>query len=435
MKIPHEIASSLCQPVAIFGCGASGRAAAALLESAGASVLFYDRHSERCRCGTFNRTEALRHSLVIISPGFQPEHSWIKEARWAGCTVMSEFDLATRFWQGRMIAITGTNGKSTVTTLLADALRRAGLQAHAAGNIGIPLSQLCIDANTADTIAVCEVSSFQAEQSTALTPETVLWTNFDEDHLDRHPTLADYFKAKLSLVEKLGNGSFFVGESVHHWADKLGITLPGNTICVSEIHLPDDAIPATFRMSGQRSNLALVRAYWKAADLPAEALEQATEAYQPLPHRLSLILDTGLASYWNDSKATNFNAALAAVKSFEEPVYWIGGGKDKGGDIECFCKALAPHLRAAYVIGETSQEIARALGHNGIPVRECPTLEAAVRKAATAAEALGGRVVFSPGFSSHDMFDSYIDRGEQFNRFVLQLKDSPNLDKNLEKSA
>ncbi|HVT74392.1 MAG TPA: Mur ligase family protein, partial [Lacunisphaera sp.] len=189
---PANIARLLVRPVAVFGAGVSGLGVRELLARIGGVGEVYDEHAAAAS-SRFTPEHAARHGLVVYSPGFAPRHPWLAIARAAGCRCLGELDFASLFWPGELLAITGTNGKTTLTEFLAHALALAGRPAHVAGNVGYPLSRFVVEQAGRAGIAVCEVSSFQAETLEFLRPSAVLWTNFAEDHLERHAGMDDYF--------------------------------------------------------------------------------------------------------------------------------------------------------------------------------------------------------------------------------------------------
>lgn len=423
MDIPKLIAPCLSRPPAVFGAGVSGLAAAKLLERAGAAPVIYDAKGTAGAQTGFDATTAAKHDLVIYSPGFPHKHPWLAAARKAGALCLGETDFAFLFWKGPLVAITGTNGKTTLTEFLVFAHKRNGREAVAAGNIGFPLSGVLELGGSRAALPVCEVSSFQAEDMRYFAPTAFLWTNFDEDHLDRHANLETYFRAKYKLVGCLSTHRFIVGESVAAAARSFGIELPGYTEIATRAEvagkIPADSPFATFT---QRENYALARRYWLAEGWPEHALEEAARVFKPARHRLAKVAEIKEVSYWNDSKGTNFHAVRAAFDSLTgTPVHWIGGGQSKGGDLQAFAAFLAARAASINLIGQTSIELQNILQEKNIPNRVFTKLPDAVRSAATAARS-GDAVLFSPGFSSFDMFKSYAERGILFEQTVNVLK-------------
>jgi len=441
---PTFLAPLLARPVAVFGAGVSGQGVLALLAALGARGVVYDEKAEGAE-KNFTAKKAATHGLVIFSPGFAPEHAWLTTARAAGCTCLGELDFASLFWRGELVAITGTNGKTTLTEFLAHALNAAGRPAHATGNVGYPFSRLVVDQPASDVAAVvrpldasaltgaatssrplphtavCEVSSFQAETLQHLRPTATLWTNFAEDHLERHPGMDAYFAAKWRLVERTAPESVFAGSSVQHQARQYGKSLPASACIASEGQPADRRLEGSvFSAYPQRENFLLAAAWWRHAGLPEAQLYAAAQSFRLGAHRLTRVGEKRGVTFWNDSKATNFHAVEAALATFTAPVLWIGGGKAKGGDFAGFIRRIAKKIRHAFLLGETKTVLATFCRAYRVPVTPCATLEEAVRAACTLAGP-GDHVLLSPGFASFDMFRGYDDRGRQFESLVEKL--------------
>lgn len=417
---PSSITALLARPVAVLGAGVSGQGVLALLAAAGARGDLYDEKAEGAR-RSFTATEAAAHGLVVFSPGFPPDHAWLATARAAGCACLGELDFASLFWRGELVAITGTNGKTTLTEFLTHALNAVGRRAHATGNVGYPLSRLVVEHPDRTDIAVCEVSSFQAETLQHLRPTATLWTNFAEDHLERHPGMAAYFAAKRRLLERTAPGAVFVGSSVQRYAAESGNTLPAPACLATEGQQVDARLAGSvFAGYPQRENFLLAAAWWRQAGLPADALYAAARSFRLGEHRLTRVGEKRGVTFWNDSKATNFHAVEAALATFASPVLWIGGGKAKGGDLAGFVRRIAQKIRHAFLIGETSPALAGHCREARVPASACGSLEQAVGSAFALAVA-GDHVLLSPGFASFDMFRGYDDRGRQFTRLVEKL--------------
>ncbi len=419
---PESLRSLLARPVAIFGGGVSGVGVCASLAALGAEGVIYDVKST-----AFTAKAANTHRLVVFSPGFPPDHPWLAAARTAGCECMGEVDFAAMLWRGGTVAITGTNGKTTLTEFLTHALRAADRVAYATGNIGHSFSQLVdeTEGGTPDMIAVVEVSSFQAETLQRFRPDATLWTNFAEDHLERHLRLENYFSAKWNLVAGTAPGAVFAGSSVQRYAQRFDRPLPASASVVTEGQPADPLLAGTvFADYPQRENFLLASAWWRTIGLPAETLIRAAQDFQLGPHRLAKVAEHEGVTYWNDSKATNFHAVEAALGRFDAPVVLIAGGKSKGGDFAGFVHRIAPHVKHAILIGETSAELAFHCSSFRVAHTTCGSLAEAVRRAAELATA-GDNVLLSPGFASFDMFRSYSDRGEQFAELVRTLVTTP----------
>lgn len=422
----HRLLASA--PVAVLGAGVSGRGVLELLGRLGArGVVFDEKAAGKGGVNNFTAGQARLYPLVVYSPGFPPEHPWLALAREAGAECLGELDFASLFWRGRIIAVTGTNGKTTLTEFLTHALCSVGREAHATGNVGDPFSRLAAAslgdaAGAAGGVAVCEISSFQAETLRFLRPDALLWTNFAEDHLERHPGLDAYFAAKWNLVDRTTPGAVLVGSSVARFAARTGRgALPEESIVFSEVKTPDPRLAGTvFVTQPQRENFLLAAAWWRRTGLPEDALVAAAKSFRLGRHRLARVAEIDGVTWWNDSKATNFHAVEAAVAGFPAPVLLIAGGKSKGGDVAAFVRRLAPGVRRLFLIGETAPALAAACDAVGLDHLACGGLAQAVQEAAHSARP-GEHVLLSPGFASFDQFRNYEDRGNQFESFVNNL--------------
>lgn len=421
--IPEFLRDRLSRPVAVFGGAVSGQGTVELLARLGADSVIYDRKGGGAE-PVFSADDARGHGLVVFSPGFAPDHPWIRSARDAGCVCLGELDFASLFWTGPIIAITGTNGKTTLTEFLSHALNKAGRTAIAAGNIGYPFSRLVQQEFSADAIAVCEVSSFQAESLQHLAPAATLWTNLAEDHLERHGDMGAYFDAKSRLVTQTAPGMSWIGSSVASWAARLGRSIDGVNLVDTTALLPDSRLEGSpFATLPQRENFAMARAYWRSEGLDEEILFNSASGFRLGRHRLARVGSIGGVTFWNDSKATNFHAVAGALANFERPVLWIGGGRSKGGDLARFVGEIASRVSRAYLIGETAGELATHAGAVAMGAVRCAGLRDAVARAWHDARP-GDHVLLSPGFASFDQFKSYEDRGDQFEAAVAQLSTS-----------
>ncbi|MEX2045509.1 MAG: UDP-N-acetylmuramoyl-L-alanine--D-glutamate ligase [Opitutus sp.] len=418
---PARLQPLLAKSVAVFGGGLSGQGVCALLQALGAEGCVYDANPEKGR--VFSARHASRHGLVVFSPGFAPAHPWLGLARAAGLDCLGEVDFASLCWAGRLVAVTGTNGKTTLTEFLTHALGRLGRAAHATGNTGHPLSRLVSETRGGirDSIAVCEVSSFQAETLQHLRADATLWTNFAEDHLDRHPGLEGYFNAKWKLVEHTLPGAVLAGSSVLRHAATFGHPVSALVTVPTEGQPADPRLVGTvFASLPQLENFLLAAAWWKVRGFPPEELHAAAGTFRPGRHRLARVAQHEGISYWNDSKATNFHAVEAALAGFTAPVVLIAGGRAKGGDLAGFVHRIAPHVKHAVLIGETGAALAFHCSTFRVAHTRCASLDEAVRRATELATG-GDHVLLSPGCASFDMFRSYEDRGEQFEHLVHAL--------------
>lgn len=417
LVIPPIFDGRLKTPVAILGAGVSGRGVQAVLGALGLTSRVYDATGEE-----FGAAAAARHQVLVFSPGFPPDHPWLARAQAAGIDCWAELDFAAQFWRGRLIAVTGTNGKTTLTEFLVHALTAAGLTAYATGNIGRSFCETVVDLSggSAETIAVCEVSSFQAEALREFHAEATLWTNLAEDHLERHGSMEKYFRAKAALAAR--SALVLAGTSVQECASRSGgVPLP-RMDWVPTVGLPSDpALDGTvFAEAPQRENFVLAAAWWARAGLPLQVLYGAAHTFHLGRHRLGLAGVVGEVAFWNDSKATNFHAVEAALRRFGSPVWLIAGGKSKGGDVRGFVHRIAPRVKALFVIGDTAAELAAAAAAEGLSCQVFAGLREAAHAAAESARP-GDQVLLSPGFASFDQFRNYQDRGDQFESIVREL--------------
>jgi UDP-N-acetylmuramoylalanine--D-glutamate ligase len=389
-----------------------------------------------------HRTETfLRQDLVVLSPGV-PARPEIEAARAAGVLVTGEIELSSQFVSASIVAITGTNGKSTVTALVGAILERTGRPTFAGGNLGAPLSgAVDTDAAHEGGVLVLEVSSFQLETAITFHPHVAALLNVTADHLDRYPSFSGYADAKGRIFRAQLPSDFAVCNVDDEVALELarrgrarvlgfssrrrlaeGGWVEGSELCV---RLPDGVIeryPSGELAIVGRHNLENALAAFLCARLMGaspEVTRTAAHAFEPLPHRMELVRDFDGVAYYDDSKGTNVGAVAAALAGFPRPVVLIAGGRDKLGDYGPLRRALAPIARGIVLIGEAADRLAAAL--DGVAeIRRAATLEEAVR-AARALARPGDAVVLSPACSSFDMFRDYQHRAEAFAAAVREL--------------
>jgi len=402
-------------PVAVWGTGTSGAAALEWLASRGAVARGFDQKGD----DSYPR-RAAQYPVVVSSPGFGARHLWRESARVAGAIVISELDLASLWYRGQILAVTGTNGKTTLCQLLSDALARMNLSGPPCGNIGLPFCRWLGEYGDRSW-AVVEVSSFQAEQSICWHPSAVIWTSFAEDHLEVHGDLRSYFSAKIRLLDQLiPEGLAWVGPAVAQWSKRLGVPLPAGCLTPPPrvVAAPDSG---PFREPPFLGNYQLARSWFLQMGWPESVLREAARKGTLAPHRLEVVGTWEGVTYVDDSKATNFSAVEAALQRFAgRRLYWIGGGKDKGSDLHELVSLLAPRVMGAWTLGETGPHLARALEERGMAARCCSNLAEAVG-AARARAGPGAVILLSPGFSSLDQFSGYRERGRTFEKAVLAL--------------
>lgn len=422
LTVPPFLQTLLAAPVAVLGAGVSGRAAAALVEKIGGTAVLYDAAGGEEIVTEFAPGE---HKLLVLSPGFTPHHDWIVAARSAGVLCLAEIDFASLLWRGELVAITGTNGKTTLTDFLTYALEHAGRDATAVGNNGVAFSAVVAEREGGgpDSIAVCEVSSFQAEALHHFRADAAIWTNFAEDHLERHGSMATYFMAKWRLFERAIGGQVLAGSSVARAAETYGQSLPEGAVIDTEDPAGDVLLRGTvFEDQPQRENFLLAAAWWRAAGLHEPLLYAAAQNFVLGPHRLNLVVCKLGVRWWDDSKATNFHATEAALLRFGAPVILIAGGRAKGGDVAAFVERIKPRVKHALLIGESRSVLATLMDAAGLPHQVCADLAEAVAAAAELASA-DDDVLLSPAFASLDQFSGYAERGKTFVELVARLPD------------
>jgi UDP-N-acetylmuramoylalanine--D-glutamate ligase len=404
-------------PYLIVGLARSGAAAARTLLSHG-EVVGVDRgHPEpppgvEAHLGSDGVELLERVACVVKSPGVPNEAPVIATARERGVPVLGELELAWRLLPNRFLAVTGTNGKTTTSELLGAIHREAGMAVAVAGNVGTPLSSL-VEAVDERAVIVCEVSSFQAEDSEAFAPETALLLNLAEDHLDRHGTFDAYRDAKLRL---------FANQTWEHVAvAPPGLELPGSARRVvfgdpADLPLPVEEV----RLRGRHNleNAMGASAAALSSGVPADAVARALRTFTGVPHRLEEVGTVGGVLYVNDSKATNVASAVRGIEAFQGGVHAILGGSLKGGGFEGLRGAVAERCRACYLIGEAAERLENDLA-GAAPLRRCGDLERAVA-AASAAASPGDVVLLSPACASYDQFRDYEARGERFRALVAR---------------
>jgi UDP-N-acetylmuramoylalanine--D-glutamate ligase len=384
-----------------------------------------------------------RVRAVIKSPGVPSEAPVITAAREAGMPVIGELEAAWRLLPNRFVAVTGTNGKTTVSELIGHVHRRAGLDVAVAGNVGTPVASLAGSVAPEATI-VAETSSFQLEDSEAFAPECAVFLNFSPDHLDRHASLEDYLEAKLRVFANQRNDDVAVYDAdepalagrdlggcarrVAYCADRGGdpdcaVSLESGTI----FHGDEALIEASeLPLAGAHNvrNAMAAAAATLAMGVPADAVREGLRTFEGVAHRLEPVAEVNGVRYVNDSKATNVAAALAAIESFGGGVHAILGGSLKGeGSFEALAGPVAERCVACYLIGEAADRLfgdLAAAAQTGVQLHRCGDLEAAVRAAATAA-APGDVVLLAPACASFDAYRDYEHRGEHFREIVEGL--------------
>jgi UDP-N-acetylmuramoylalanine--D-glutamate ligase len=384
----------------------------------------------------------LAQDLIVPSPGVPLSMPHLLAARDAHIPIWSEIELAWRFLRGRMVAITGSNGKTTTTSLIAHILESAGLPVILAGNIGTPLISR-VETSSDATIAVVEVSSFQLEAIDKLRPDVGVFLNLTPDHLDRHASLEEYGRAKARLFENqveadaailnaddAAAAQFAPARPQVFWFSREKRVARGAFVRGDEIVFRRDGAEtvllrrADIGLRGEHNLenvLAAATASLLAGAAPA-AIAGAVRSFAGVEHRLEFVAEIAGVNYFNDSKATNVDATLKAVDAFSEPLIIILGGKDKGSDYTLLREPLHRRTRLALLIGAAAEKIAGQLD-GAVAIERADTLERAVQIAASRAQA-GETVLLAPACASFDQFENYEHRGRVFKQLVRQLQQS-----------
>jgi len=381
-----------------------------------------------CRAAADEDSSA--YQTAILSPGIDPASPLARNFLSRGIEVISELELGWRSCEIPVIAVTGTNGKTTTTELLAQMLNACGQRTIACGNIGKPLSEVARERQPFDVLTV-EVSSFQLEAIETFHPSISLWLNFAPDHLDRYRSVADYRAAKLRIFENQTDTDVAVVNAIEKfpairpreitfsaYSDQADFQLSDGTIVYQN--------QAVLRLSDTRlrglhniENLMATLAAGMARGLPFKEMIPPLCEYEPRPHRCEFVREVNGVEYVNDSKATNLDAVDKALRAQTKPVILIAGGKDKGFSFDPLRSLVKEKVRSTILIGEIADSIRRSWS-GAVECEIANSLADAVERAHASAKH-GEVVLFSPGTSSFDMFKSYADRGDQFRALVQAL--------------
>ena len=434
------------QNIAVLSAGLSGSAAALLLRSESAQVTVLDSAEEKnllkstidnlrtqgvsVICGVAADEDSSAYQMAILSPGIDPASPLARNFLSRGIEVISELELGWRSCETPVIAVTGTNGKTTTTELLAQMLNACGQRTIACGNIGKPLSEVARERQPFDVLTV-EVSSFQLEAIETFHPSISLWLNFAPDHLDRYRSVADYRAAKLRIFENQTETDVAVVNAIEKfpairpreitfsaYSDQADFQLSGGAIVYQN--------QAVLRLSDTRlrglhniENLMATLAAGMARGLSFKEMVPPVCEYEPRPHRCEFVREVSGVEYVNDSKATNLDAVDKALRAQTKPVILIAGGKDKGFSFDPLRSLVTEKVRSTILIGEMADSIRRSWS-GAVECEIANSLADAVERAHASAKH-GEVVLFSPGTSSFDMFKSYADRGDQFRALVRAL--------------
>ena len=437
----------------VVGAARSGVAAVELLARRGALVTLTETRdtfdgADRLRAagvhlelGGHQRDTLAGADLVVVSPGVPVEQPVFEAARARGVEIIGELELASRWIRGRMLAVTGTKGKSTTTTLLGRMLTAAGRTVLVGGNIGVPLSAQ-VEASTADTLHVVETSSFQLETTTTFRPWIAVWLNFADDHLDRHPSVESYASAKARIFANQAAADWALfnaddpvvtARSARAHARRVPFALSGRidagfasdgewivrrTAAGAERLVPVAVVELTGRH--MLNNVLAATAAASLAGATPQAMTEALRGFRGLEHVMEPAGEVGGVRFVNDSKATNVEAARRSIESFPDGVVAIIGGRFKGGDLRQLREPLSAGGRAVVAIGEAASLVRDALS-GVVPIVEAASMRDAVERGYEAA-APDGVVLLAPACASFDWFRDYAERGHAFKAEVARLK-------------
>jgi UDP-N-acetylmuramoylalanine--D-glutamate ligase len=438
--------------VTVAGAARSGIAASELLVARGARVTLSEARAEAPEAEPLRRLgvglELGGHreetftgaDLIVTSPGVPTDQPAVEAARQRGVPIIGELELASRWLRGRIVAITGTKGKSTTTELTGRILEAAGFRVTVGGNIGAPLSAQVTD-STPQTVHVVEASSFQLEQIDTFHPWIAVLLNFSADHLDRHPTVDAYGAAKARVFENQVADDWAVINAddpavldlarkgrARSWlfarrtAVERGTAIEGGWIVNRQPQATVRLVPLdAIHLLGPHlvSDVMAAATVGTIAGAAPAAMTAAVESFHGLEHAMELVAEIDGVRFVNDSKATNVEAALRSVESFDSGLVPIIGGRFKGGDLRLLRDALKSRARAVVAIGEARPLVHDALA-DAIDVHEAGSLEEAVKTAFALARP-AGVVLLAPACASFDMFRDYADRGRKFKENVRKL--------------
>jgi UDP-N-acetylmuramoylalanine--D-glutamate ligase len=445
--------------VLVVGLGRSGVASAIFLQEHGAKVIVSDSKSEvqlqsevpalldrgiSIETGHHGERTFRDQDLIVVSPGVPSDQPQLQHARSLGIPVIGEVELAFRFLQGKVLAITGSNGKTTTTTLVGEILAKSGSKSGkktlVGGNIGTPVISLA-GQSTPDSQTVLEISSFQLESIEQFRPWIAAILNITPDHLDRHHTFQAYVDAKARIFENQRAGDFAILNADDSTCAALKDKIKGSLLWFSRKQPVENGAflkgeQIIFRQNGQEQpvlsrgdiqlkgehnleNVLAAVAMSMVAGCTPQQVRDAVKEFRAVEHRLELVATINGITFYNDSKATNVDATVKALESFPGNIHIILGGKDKGSDYTVLNPLLRERVKRVYLIGAASDKIASHV-KNATELVRSGTLERAVRQAFDAAKS-GDVVLLAPACASFDQFNSYEHRGRVFKELVRSL--------------
>ncbi len=447
---PNQTLLAQYDAATVVGLGVTGYSAARYLRARGLDVVVIDSREEPPLAGEFSREfpevvvqfgafkegQLEQANLVVASPGIALAEPMLKQAKKKGAHIVGDIELFLQENNQAVIAITGSNGKSTVTSLVGAMCRHAGRQPLVAGNIGTPVLDALVDSQEYD-LAVLELSSFQLETTHHVPAESVAILNISADHMDRYDSMGDYVLAKARITRgakravmpkhdewlaQITNVSQLLGFELEEPANdnEFGLIRKSGKRWLAKgstrlMALRDIPLVGLHNVKNVLSAFALV----DFLGLPLEKLVDAVKSFSGLSHRMQTVSTANDITWVNDSKATNIGATATALSNLEQPLVWIAGGQGKGADFSELKSVVSANIKQLILIGEDAKNIELALD-GLLPISHASDMQSAVGQAADSAEA-GDIVLLSPACASFDMFRSFEHRGDEFSRCVAQL--------------
>lgn len=440
--------------ITVLGAARSGIDAALLLKEAGAKVFLSEKASQDEKRNELQRLESEQIDFefgghtehifdadaFVVSPGIPVSHPLLQEAKSRQIDVLGELEVASWFCKGKIVAITGSNGKTTATSMLGEMVKKSGQSCIVAGNIGTTFSSQ-VNRIGEDGIAVLEVSNFQLETIREFHPDVAVLLNLTPDHIDRHGTFAEYIRMKARLFENQNTTDMAIfngDDSEVAWlvptiksqplafqfqdpntdgayVDRGWLTIRWKNRSVPVLHQDDMGIPGPHNVA---NGLAAAMAA-TCLGVSAESIGDALKSFQGLPHRLELVREINHVQWYNDSKATNTDSLQCALSSFRNPIILIAGGRDKDSDFSVLKSMIQSKVRRVILIGEAADKM-EAAWQGATELVHSDSLHDAVNHANKIARS-DDVVLLSPGCASFDMFLNFEDRGDQFKRMVMSI--------------
>lgn len=452
MKIAHK-------KILIVGTGISGISAAKLIKSLGGIPILYDENKNlksediysnlsgdkeiEVIVGDFPQHILDALDLVIVSPGVPMDSWFIKDIRLKQIEIIGEIELGYLFGKGRILAVTGTNGKTTTTALLGEIIKNHFKEVYVVGNIGIPYTGIITDM-TEEAVTVAEVSSFQLESIKAFRPDVSAVLNISPDHLNRHKAMENYIEAKKNIAKNQTEKDTCVLNYDDGITRDMGKNLKAKVLYFSRLNTLDNGVYLKngnifyhngseralvcslkeLKLLGNHNveNVMAAVAMAISVKVPIDKIRESVINFQGVEHRIEYVTEKNGVKYYNDSKGTNPDAAIKGIQAMVRPTVLIGGGYDKESVYEEWIQSFDGKVKLLILIGETKNKIAEAARHCGFySIEFADSLEDAVKLASRASNT-GDAVLLSPACASWGMFKNYEERGRNFKDYVFQLE-------------